>query len=318
MSGMRTVGVSQRRSDSKKKKKNFRDGGSRDVSDYQRDLKAELKSVATLELNSFLQQIIDVACQAIKDFSDILLLEARPAADNLKDALTLAHASILQNDTLFDYLSTDPKAFWSTYLAQFYLDDQARLERIPLTDNDRAPIDLFLPALNSLVAKCFVDSWTSQLTVYKHREATLAANNFARMRITGEATEETAQAMDLEAPMESPAIKDLIERTVLARTTALESQIHSLSQRLARNPGDSKNQNRGARTSGASQKNKTEAPLSTPALANSTRAARRRKPRDKAAVADNATSAPKQHEPNKPSKQRRSNSNKQSNTRTRK
>jgi hypothetical protein len=312
--------------------KTLADNTNKIVDSYQRDLKAELKSVANLELDSFLQQIIEVACQAFKDFSDILLLQANPNSDNLKDAITLAHACILQNhQQMFEYLSTDPKEFWSTYLAQFYPDEQARLEQVQLTAADRESIDPLLPALNSLVTKCFVDSWNGQLTVYKEREATLAANTFARMRITGEATEETAQAMDLEAPMESPAIKDLIERTVLSRTKKLEEQINSLSQRLARNPGDAKNQNRGAKNARASQKNKSAAPPSTPAVATeasttedatppttSTRATQRRKPRDPAAAAANASSVPKRNGARKRSKPRRTNSNKQSTTKTRK
>jgi hypothetical protein len=124
--------------------KTLADNTNQIVSDFQRDLKAELKSVAVLELDSFLQQIGDTACQAIKDFSDIMFIEAHhPTSGDLKDSQTLIHACIIQNQSMFEYLSTDPQTFWSKYLAHHYPDDQCRIVQLELSEHDRALLTPF-------------------------------------------------------------------------------------------------------------------------------------------------------------------------------
>jgi hypothetical protein len=253
------------------------------VETFQQALKANMVTVAKLELNSIQSDINTTFLEAVRDISTIIVMNHFPEAENYpRTARTLARATL---DDHFHELKiystiTDDSLFLK--FKEITADHEPVYEPGNIPPGARLHIACLIPELFGTLKKITVGSWKEQLDAILKKRKILELDGYVKTTLTEKATADTAMRLDEEPTIEPAIIKSLIAKGVTDATKDLKKTIDRLQQSIDRSYDSKASKNsRGAHQRASSTK-KTSHP--------SNQKKQTKKPNDKAAVSDSDTS----------------------------
>ena len=253
------------------------------VETFQQALKANMVTVAKLELNSIQSDINTTFLEAVRDISTIIVMNHFPEAENYpRTARTLARATL---DDHFHELKiystiTDDSLFLK--FKEITADHEPVYETGNIPPGARLHIACLIPELLSTLKKITVGSWKEQLDAILKKKKILELDGYVKTTLTEKATADTAMRLNEEPTIEPAIIKSLIAKGVTEATKDLKKTIDRLQQSIDRSyDSKSPKNSRGAHQRASSTK-KTSHP--------SNQKKQTKKPNDKAAVSDSDTS----------------------------
>jgi hypothetical protein len=248
------------------------------VETFQKALKANMVTVAKMELTTIQSDINTTLLEATRDLANLTVMNHFPGTENYpRTARNLARAVLEDHfDDLRTFLTLETDALFPLY-KEITADEDQVYETGNLLPGNRLHVACLIPELFGTLKKIAVDSWKEQLDAISKKKKLLELDGYVKTTMTEKATADTAMVLDQEPTIEPAIIKSLIAKGVNDATRDLKKTIERLQQSIDRSgPKNSRGAPR------ASSKKKTTRP---PPKKTS-----RRKPSDKADASDSDTS----------------------------
>jgi hypothetical protein len=205
------------------------------VATFQNTLKANMLTVAQLELSSIQSDINTTILKAVRNLTTITVMNHFPDSENhpfapraLARATFEAHFEILKK---FSTLESD-----SLFLRykKVTADPAPPYEPHTMPPGERQHISCLIPELFGLLKKICVDSWSEQLDAIQKKKKSLALDHYVQSTLTEMATADTAMILDQEPTIEPAVIKSLIAKGVNDATKELQKPVARLQQTIER------------------------------------------------------------------------------------
>jgi hypothetical protein len=249
------------------------------VETFQQALKANMVTVANLELKSIQSDINTTFLEAVRDISTIIVMNHFPEAENYqRTARNLARATL--DDHFYElavYTTINDDSLFLLY-KEITADHEPVYETGDLLPGARLHIACLTAELFGTLKKIAVGSWKEQLDAILKKKKILELDGYVKSTLTEKATADTAMRLDEEPTIEPAIIKSLIAKGVTDATRDLKKTIDRLQQSIDRS-SNSKN-TRGAPRASSTKKKSTA----------SNQRPQTKKPNDKAVVSDSDTS----------------------------
>jgi hypothetical protein len=249
------------------------------VETFQRALKANMVTVAKLELNSIQSDINTTLLETIRDMATITVMNHFPEEENYpRSARSLARAILEDHfEELNTFSTIDDDSKFLKY-KEITADSDEVYETGNLRAGPRLHIACLIPELLGTLKKMTVDSWKEQLDAIIKKKKLLELDGYLKTTLTEKATTDTAMLLDQEPTIEPAVIKTLIAKGVNDATKDLKKTIERLQQSIDRS-SNTKN-SRGAPRASSTKKNTN----------SSTKKSNPKKPNDKADASVSDTS----------------------------
>jgi hypothetical protein len=228
------------------------------VETFQKTLKANMLTVAKMELSTIQSDINTTILEAVRDLTTITVMNHFPDSENHPNApRALARATFEDHfDTLKIHSTIEPDSLFLKY-KEITADPMPTYVPGSMLAGDRLHIACLIPALFGLLKKICVDAWSEQLDAIQKKKKALALDHYVQSTLTAKATADTAMILDQEPTIEPAVIKSLIAKGVNDATKDLQKTIARLQQSIDRT--SSVPNSRGAQRA-PSTKKKTTAP----------------------------------------------------------
>jgi hypothetical protein len=223
-------------------------------------LKANMLTVAKMELSTLQLDINTTILEAIRDLTTITVMNHFPDAENHPHApRVLARATLEDHfESLKKFSTLDPDTLFLQY-KEITADSSPIYQPGSMPGGDRLHIACLIPELFGLLKKICVDAWSEQLDAIQAKKKALALEKYVQSTLTEKATADTAMILDSEPTIEPAVIKSLIAKGVNDATKDLHKTIARLQQSIDRS---SVTNTRGAKRAPLTKK-KTSAPSTT-------------------------------------------------------
>jgi hypothetical protein len=251
------------------------------VETFQKTLKANMLTVAKLELSSIQSDIDTTILEAVRDLTTITVMNHFPDSENHPYApRALARATFEAHfETLKKFSTLDPDSLFHRYKT-VTADLAPPYEPHTMPPGERQHISCLIPETFGLLKKICVDAWSEQLDAIQKKKKALALEHYVQSTLMEKATADTSMILDREPTIEPAVIKSLIAKGVTDATRDLQKTIARLQQSIDRS--STKNP-RGAQRAPSTKK--------TPKPPSTKRATK--KSNDSAAESDNDNSSDK-------------------------
>ena len=230
------------------------------VETFQKTLKANMLTVAKMELCTLQLDINTTILEAIRDLTTITVMNHFPDAENHPHAPKVLARATLEDHfkTLKKFSTLDPDTLFLQY-KEVTADNDPIYQPGSMPGGDRLHIACLIPELFGLLKKICVDSWSEQLDAIQAKKKALALEHYVQSTLTEKATADTAMILDNEPTIEPAVIKSLIAKGVNDATKDLQKTVARLQQSIDRSSAPN---TRGAQRAPLTKK-KTSAPSTT-------------------------------------------------------
>ena len=205
------------------------------VQTFQKTLKANMLTVAKMELSTLQSEIDTTILEAIRDLTNVTIMNHFPDYENHPNApKVLARATIDDHfDTLRTFSTLDPDTVFLKY-KEVTADPDTVYTAASMPGSYRLHIACLIPELFGLLKKICVDAWSEQLNAIQAKKKALALDHFVQSTLTEKATTDTAMILDNEPTIEPAVIKSLIAKGVSDANKDLLKVIARLQQSVDR------------------------------------------------------------------------------------
>ena len=205
------------------------------VETFQKTLKANMLTVAKMELSTLQLDINTTILEASRDLTTIAVMNHFPDSENHPNApRVLARATLEDHfDTLKKFSTLDANSLFLQY-KEITADNNPIYVPGSMPGSDRLHIACLIPELFGLLKKICVDAWSEQLDAIQAMKKALALEHYVQSTLTEKATADTAMILDHEPTIEPAVIKSLIAKGVNDATKDLHKTIARLQQSIDR------------------------------------------------------------------------------------
>jgi hypothetical protein len=205
------------------------------VETFQKMLKANMLTVAKMELSTLQSEINTTILKAIRDLTTITVMNHFPDAENHPHApRALARATLEDHfDTLKKLSTLENRTLFLQY-KEITADTYPVYEPGSMPGGDRLHITCLIPELFGLLKKICVNAWSEQLDAIQAKKKGLALENYVQSTLTEKATADTAMILDNEPTIKPAVIKSLIAKGVNDATKDLQKTVARLQQSIDR------------------------------------------------------------------------------------
>jgi hypothetical protein len=205
------------------------------VETFQKTLKANMLTVAKMELSTLQLDINTTILEAIRDLTTIAVMNHFPDSENHPNApRVLARATLEDHfDTLKQFSTLEANSLFLQY-KEITADNNPIYVPGSMPGSDRLHIACLIPELFGLLKKICVDAWSEQLDAIQAKKKALALEHYVQSTLTEKATADTAMILDHEPTIEPAVIKSLIAKGVNDATKDLHKTIARLQQSIDR------------------------------------------------------------------------------------
>ena len=205
------------------------------VATFQKTLKANMLTVAQLELSSIQFDIDTTILEAVRDLTTVTVMNHFTDSENHPHApRALARATFeLHFDTLKKFSTLESDSLFLRY-KEITADPAPPYEPHSMPPGERHHISCLIPELFGLLKKICVDAWSEQLDAIQKKKKALALEPYVHSTLTEKATADTSMILDQEPTIEPAVIKSLIAKGVTDATRDLQKTIARLQQTIDR------------------------------------------------------------------------------------